>query len=133
LKIRGLLDQLIAAGYRYAFLSNGDNLGATVDANILQYFAAQKLDFMSEVTPKTRADLKGGVLYHNGRAIELLETAQVEPQHLDDFCDVNRFAYFNINNLWVNLESLRDRLAEGDFELSLIRNPKTVDGQEILQ
>lgn len=139
LRITGLLDRLLAAGFRTAFLSNGDNLGATVDPSIVAYFEREQLDFMSEVTPKTRADLKGGVLYRalgqDGLLgpIELLETAQVEPQHLMDFQDVKRFAYFNINNLWVNLAALRDRLNEGSFHLSLIRNPKAVAGQKVLQ
>ena len=139
LKISGLLDKLLSAGYRAAFISNGDNLGATFDDRILTLLFADKLDFISEVTPKTKADLKGGVLYRplneagQPGAIELLETAQVEDGHIKDFQDINRFAYFNINNLWVNLESLRDRLRQGDFHLSLIRNPKKVLEQDILQ
>ena len=135
----GLLDRLIENGYRVAFLSNGDNLGATADPNILRYFLSEGLEFASEVTPKTRADLKGGVLYRRrgpeGEVgpIELLETAQVPDEHLSDFQDVNRFAYFNINNLWVNLEALRERLRRGSLELSLIVNPKEVDGTPVLQ
>ncbi len=136
LKITGILDKLLESGRRVAFISNGDNLGATFDERILDYFLREKLEFASEVTPKTKADLKGGVLYKpaDGSArIELLETAQVPDEHISDFQDVERFAYFNINNLWVNLEALRDRLAKGDFRLSLIRNPKTVEDREILQ
>lgn len=139
LRITGILDRLLAAGFRQAFLSNGDNLGALADPAIADYFVREQLDFLSEVTPKTKADLKGGVLYRpilpdgSQGPIELLETAQVEPAHLVDFQDVNRFAYFNINNLWVNLEALRDRLNQGSFHLSLIRNPKQVGGTDILQ
>lgn len=33
----GLLDQLIAEGKEYLFISNVDNLGATVDLSILEY------------------------------------------------------------------------------------------------
>ena len=135
----GLLDRLIENGYRVAFLSNGDNLGATADPNILRYFLSEGLEFASEVTPKTKADLKGGVLYRRRSPdggvgpIELLETAQVPDERLPDFQDVNRFAYFNINNLWVNLEALRSRLQSGSLELSLIVNPKEVDGTPVLQ
>ncbi|MEQ9365382.1 MAG: UTP--glucose-1-phosphate uridylyltransferase, partial [Leptospirales bacterium] len=68
-------------------------------------------------------------------AIELLETAQVPDEHLPDFQNIDRFAYFNINNLWVNLEALRDRLRESEsgLPLSLIVNPKELDGRPILQ
>lgn len=138
LQVTGILDQLIEKGYRVAFLSNGDNLGATVDPRLLDYFLGEDLEFMSEVTPKTAADLKGGVLFRrkdgDDRArIELLETAQVPDEHLQDFQDIERFSHFNINNLWVNLEALRDRLSRGGLELALIVNPKQHEGQDILQ
>ncbi len=143
LQTTGLLDQLLAKGYRVAFLSNGDNLGATADERMLQYFLDEKLDWISEVTPKTKADLKGGVLFRRldasnagaAGAIELLETAQVPEEHIPDFQNVDRFAYFNINNLWVNLEALRDRLraTESGLPLSLIVNPKELEGQPIFQ
>ena len=35
----GLLDKLIDAGYRYAFVSNSDNLGAVPDARVAGWFA----------------------------------------------------------------------------------------------
>ncbi|MCB1307261.1 MAG: UTP--glucose-1-phosphate uridylyltransferase [Leptospiraceae bacterium] len=135
----GILDRLLEEGYRVAFISNGDNLGALADPHALSFFLESKLDFASEVTPKTLADLKGGVLYHSldpedsaGR-IELLETAQVPEEHIPDFQDTARFKYFNINNLWVNLEALRDRMRSGGLDLSLIVNPKQVNGRDVLQ
>merc|ERR1719375_189763 len=36
----GTLTKLLAQGYRYMFVSNSDNLGATMDLTILSYFAA---------------------------------------------------------------------------------------------
>ena len=138
LQVTGILDQLIEKGYRVVFLSNGDNLGATVDPRLLDYFLSEDLEFMSEVTPKTAADLKGGVLFRrkgdgDQARIELLETAQVPEEHLPDFQNIERFAHFNINNLWVNLEALRDRLSRGGLELALIVNPKKYGAQDILQ
>lgn len=134
LQITGILDQLLDRGYRAAFISNGDNLGATVDESIYAYFMKERLDFAMELTPKTRADLKGGVLYRRlGKSVGLLETAQVEEQHLPDFQDTQRFAHFSTNNLWVNLEALRDKLRADTLWLSLIVNPKEVCGVNILQ
>ena len=47
------------------FVSNIDNLGATVDINILKFLLDQSktstVEFVMEVTDKTRADVKVGV------------------------------------------------------------------------
>jgi UTP--glucose-1-phosphate uridylyltransferase len=40
-----LLDRLIDRGYRYAFVSNSDNLGATVDTAIPAYMEANGVQF----------------------------------------------------------------------------------------
>lgn len=57
----GLLQHFLDQGREYVFLSNIDNLGATVDLKILNFLlkSATKPGFMMEVTPKTRADVKG--------------------------------------------------------------------------
>lgn len=58
----GLLEELIAQGREYIFVSNIDNLGATVDLNILHHLVSQpngkRCEFIMEVTDKTRADVK---------------------------------------------------------------------------
>ncbi|CAF4607775.1 unnamed protein product, partial [Rotaria magnacalcarata] len=56
----GLLDQFIEQGKEYMFLSNIDNLGATVDLHILKHLLTDqtKHEFVMEVTDKTRADVK---------------------------------------------------------------------------
>merc|ERR1711988_1053435 len=58
----GTLDKLLEKGYKYMFVSNSDNLGATMDLKILSYFAAQEAPFMMEVADRTEADKKGGHL-----------------------------------------------------------------------
>ena len=58
----GLLDEFARAGKKYCFVSNIDNLGATVDLNILHMVTQQNKEFVMEVTDKTRADVKGGTL-----------------------------------------------------------------------
>ncbi len=134
----GILDQLIDMGYELAFLSNGDNLGATVDSHIVSYLLSEGIDFAMEMTPKTLADKKGGAIYRklvDGKfqRYELLETAQVPLENEHEFSGLGKFRTFSTNNLWINLRSLRDRLREGHFSLSLIVNPKKVEGKEILQ
>ena len=134
MRISGMLDRLLEQGARTAFISNGDNLSATVDEGVLGHFLRENLDFAMEITPKTKADLKGGALFRrNGASVELLETAQVEEEHIAEFQDIGRFAHFNTNNLWVHLESLRDALRSGNMRLLLIVNPKQVAGTDIVQ
>jgi UDP-glucose pyrophosphorylase len=58
----GLLDKLLKRGYRYAFISNSDNLGAVMDSRLLGYIAKEKLPFLMEVARRTHLDRKGGHL-----------------------------------------------------------------------
>lgn len=134
----GLLDTLIANGYKIAFVSNGDNLGATVHPGILSYMLKEKLEFCMEMTPKTLADKKGGAIYKRivrgkSESYQLLETAQVPPDHMQEFEGLGKFRTFSTNNLWIDLKALREKILRDDFELSLIVNPKTIEGKEVLQ
>ena len=131
LKTSGMLDAMLEHGYEYAFLSNSDNLGAVLDPRVLAWFAAEGLPFCMEVCEKTPADRKGGhpaVLRETGRLV-LRETAQTPEDDLERFGDIDRWRYFNTNNLWVNLVALADVLDERDGVLGLpmIVNRKTVD------
>ena len=45
----GMLDQLLADGIKYMFVSNSDNLGATLDLELLNYFAESDKSFIMEV------------------------------------------------------------------------------------
>ncbi len=129
----GMLRTLLEAGYRYAFVSNADNLGAVLDTAILGYFVRHRLPFMMEVADRTEADKKGGHLARlpNGQLI-LRESAQCPPDDLPAFQDVRRHRYFNTNSLWLNLPALQDTLAErgGILGLPMIRNAKTVDPRD---
>ena len=127
----GMLATLLERGYRYAFMSNSDNLGAVLDPRILGWFAAQELPYLAEVTDRTPADRKGGhiaVLRETGGLI-LRETAQTPEEDMDAFTDVDRHPFFHLNNLWVDLRALDALLRERDAVLGLpmIVNEKTVD------
>jgi UTP--glucose-1-phosphate uridylyltransferase len=127
----GMLEQLLGAGYEYAFVSNIDNLGAVLDERILAWFAAEEIPFLMEVAERTGADRKGGHLAKrrdDGRLV-LREIAQTPEEDLDSFQDVERWSSFNTNTLWVNLRALAALLEERDgvLELPLIVNRKTVD------
>jgi UTP--glucose-1-phosphate uridylyltransferase len=129
----GVMAKLLAGGFEYAFVSNADNLGATLDARILGYIAERKIPFLMEVTERTEADKKGGHLARekNGRFV-LRELAQCPSEEVEDFQDIRKHRYFNTNNLWLNLVALAGHLkANKDvMELPLIVNRKTVDPRD---
>ncbi len=130
----GLLGRLRDHGARYLFVSNSDNLGATLDGRILQYFAKSEAPFLMEVTRRTAVDRKGGHLARR-RAdgqLTLRESAQCPENDMAAFQDIERHRYFNTNNLWVRLDALERALAEGEGVLPLpyIRNVKTVDPRD---
>jgi UDP-N-acetylglucosamine pyrophosphorylase len=127
----GLLEKLLARGIRYCFVSNSDNLGATVDARLLGYFAASELSFLMEVARRTAADRKGGHLARRKDSARLMlrELAQTPSADEAQFQDIARHRYFNTNSLWMRLDHLRDELNRngGMIPLPLIANVKTVD------
>lgn len=125
LRNSGILEQLLAAGVRYAFISNIDNLGAVLDPAILTWFAAENLPFLMEVTERTPGDRKGGHLARDreGGHLLLREIAQCPDEDTDHFQDIDRHRFFNTNNLWVNLEALSRR---EHIDLPLIVNRKKV-------
>ena len=43
-----MLERLLAAGIRYVFVSNSDNLGAVIDKALLGYFTHHNLPFMMD-------------------------------------------------------------------------------------
>src|SRR5260370_4761149 len=58
----GLLKSLLSNGKKFLFVSNSDNLGATLDLRILHYFADSGAPFLMEVTRRTPPDLKAALL-----------------------------------------------------------------------
>ncbi len=130
----GMLDALLGSGYRYAFVSNADNLGATVDETILGFFAQSEAPFLMEVADRTEVDKKGGHLARrrtDGRLI-LREAAQCPEAERGEFSDINRHRYFNTNNLWLDLAALSRLLVKtrGVLGLPMILNRKTVDPRD---
>jgi len=126
----GMLDALLDGGYRWAFISNSDNLAAVLEPRVLAWIAREEIPFVMEVTDRTEADRKGG---HIAKCPEggylLRETAQTPEEDLDALQDITRHRYVNTNNLWVDLQALKALLEEreGVLGLPLIVNRKTVD------
>src|SRR5690606_8824897 len=127
----GLLARLREQGFRYASVSNSDNLGAAPNAEIAGWFAASGAPYAAELCRRTAADRKGGHLAirrSDGRLI-LRDTAQTAADEMDFFTDEHRHPYFHTNNLWFDLDVLAETLEQRDGVLGLpmIRDEKTGD------
>ena len=124
----GTLDVLLNAGLRYAFVSNSDNLGALADVRIAAWLAAGRVPFALEAVRGTLADRKGGHLARYQGRVVLRETAQV-PDGDTSFTDVERWRWYNTNNIWIDLRALKELQAADPAApaLPLIVNRETVD------
>jgi len=128
----GTLERLLSEGVRYMFVSNSDNLGASLDLNLLGYFAESGRHFLMEVAERTVSDRKGGHLAKRNGKLLLRESAQSPEADMEAFQDVKRHRFFNTNSLWIRLDSLKQLLErQGGFvPLPLIKNAKTVDPRD---
>jgi UTP--glucose-1-phosphate uridylyltransferase len=124
LQTSGLLDAMLARGYRWAFVSSSDNLAAVLDPRILAWMAREEAPFVMEVADRTPADRKGGHIARrrSDGGLLLREIAQTPAADLDAFQDTARHRYFNTNTIWFDLRAIG-----GALRLPLIRNVKTVD------
>jgi UTP--glucose-1-phosphate uridylyltransferase len=127
----GILDNLLKRGYKYAFISNIDNLDAALNTRILGYFADRGFPFLMEVTDRTFMDRKGGhiVRLKNGQ-LALREAAQCPPESINRFMDTDLHRYFNTNNLWIRLDALHDIWNRGTLTLPMICNVKKLDTRD---
>jgi len=127
----GVLAKLIEQGYRYAFVSNSDNLGAVPDAEVAGWFAQSGAPFAIEAVRRTASDRKGGHFARrisDGRIV-LRETAQTLPEDRKALENLARHRYCSTNNIWFDLQAMKDMLdaRDGILGLPLIRNAKPVD------
>jgi len=130
----GTLDRLINEGCRYMFVSNSDNLGATLDIALLRFFAESGKGFLMEVAERTEADKKGGhlALLKGTSVLTLRESAMCPRDDMDAFQNVEKHKFFNTNNIWLDLVQVRDVMMKngGVMPLPLIKNKKTVDPRD---
>src|SRR3954468_9849371 len=131
LQTSGVLEAMLDRGYRWAFVSNSDNLGAVLDPRILAWIAGEEAPFVMEVADRTPADRKGGHVARRRKdgGLLLREIAQTPDADLDAFQDTSRHRYFNANSIWFDLRVVAAELErrDGVLGLPLIRNRKTVD------
>lgn len=67
----GKLDEFLAQRKEYLFIASCDNLGATVDLNMLNYISENQCDYCMEVTPKNDTDAEIGARVSSEGNIEV--------------------------------------------------------------
>merc|ERR1719266_904080 len=89
---------------------------------------------MMEVAKRTDADKKGGHLACSAEKGSLLlrETAQCPEEDEKEFQNINKYKYFNTNNLWLDLQALKAQFEKhgGSLPLPVMKNSKTVDPRD---
>jgi UTP--glucose-1-phosphate uridylyltransferase len=122
LRRAGVLSALRARGVRHLFMSNVDNLAATLDPAVIGAHAASGHTLSFEVVALEPGD-KGGVPVRLDGRLQVVEAVRYPP----DF-DQRTIPWFSINNFVLDLESL-DR----EFALDWFRVDKAVGGRTAVQ
>jgi UTP--glucose-1-phosphate uridylyltransferase len=122
LRRAGLLERFLARGGKYVWITNVDNLGASIDEALLGAFIESGASVQCEVCPK--AGDKGGIPVHAEGKLQVLEEYRLPP----DF-DPKTVTVFNTNTFLVRAEAaLATRFPWTYFEVE-----KKVDGRPAIQ
>jgi UTP--glucose-1-phosphate uridylyltransferase len=123
LRRSGLLEDFVRSGGEVVWITNVDNLGATIDPSILGMFLESNKDVMVEVCPKVAGD-KGGIPAWAEGKLQVLEEFR-----LPEGFDATAVRVFNTNTFLVRAKALLEaRYASTYFEVE-----KTVDGRPAIQ
>ncbi len=121
LRRSGLLQRFVEAGGRHVWITNLDNLGATIDPALLGLFLERGRDVMVEAAPKEAGD-KGGIPVwadaedEAGRTVRRLQV--LEEFRLPKGFDAAAVRVFNTNTFLVRAEPLlRARIRWSWFEV----------------
>jgi UTP--glucose-1-phosphate uridylyltransferase len=120
-----LLDAFLANGGKYVWITNIDNLGASIDEVILGRFieaAERGMDVQCEVCPK--GGDKGGIPVHAEGRLQVLEEFRLPPGFDPTTVDV-----FNTNTFLVRAEPL----ARAPLGFTYFEVEKKVDGRPAIQ
>ena len=129
-----MLDSLLHDGKEYAFISNIDNLTATIDLDILYHLYCHDVEMCMEVTAPNRTDNDGGYLVKRvgNEKSRLIEINEVAVEDRDEF--KRRFQHYNTNNLWVDLKALKRQIEAGDYGDAVIVQERLLHGgDKVLQ
>jgi len=122
LRARGVLKQLIADGVELLYMSNVDNLAATLDPVIIGAHLASGKQISVEVADKAKGD-KGGAPARVDGVLQIVEGFRFPK----DF-DQDSIPVFNTNSFVMDARAI-DR----DFDYTWFAVSKEVDGEKVIQ
>ncbi len=123
LRRAGHLARFRADGGKYVWITNLDNLGASIDPAVLGAFIDRKAKLMVEVCPKRKGDRGGIPVRTNGR-LEVLEEFR-----LPEGFDATTVPVFNTNTFLVDAEALDTT----PFVWTYFEVEKKVEGRPAIQ
>lgn len=86
---------------------------------------SESIDYIMEVTDKTKADIKGGTLIDYDGRLRLLEIAMVPQDKVEEFKSIKKFKIFNTNNIWVRLSAIQKVIESSALkDIDVIANVK---------
>jgi UTP--glucose-1-phosphate uridylyltransferase len=132
---KGILKKLMEDHVEYIFISNIDNTNATINYSILNNMIEKDIDFGIELIKKNDRDIKGGVLIKYNNKYKMFELAECPKNKIEEFQSINKFKYFNTNNIWIKVKAINE-LMEKDYlkDVDLIINEKKLkDGRDCIQ
>jgi UTP--glucose-1-phosphate uridylyltransferase len=111
LRRSGFLSSFVGRGGKHVWITNLDNLGASIDEALLGWFIERKADVMVEVAPKADGDRGGIPVWADSegadgritRRLQVLEEFRLPPGF-----DANAVRVFNTNTFLVRAEALLD-------------------------
>ncbi len=119
----GLLDRFIDAGGRYVWISNLDNLGASVDLALLGQHIESSAALTVELVDKVAGDRGGGPVLHDGKPII------AEDFRLPLDFDADQVPVFNTNTFLASAHEL----AQLAMEWTYVEVHKQVEGSGAVQ
>jgi len=122
LRRSGMLAEFRKAGGRVLYMSNVDNLAATLDPAVIGAHLASGREVTAEVVSKDPGDA-GGAPARVGGVLQIVESFRF-PKEFDE----SRIPVFNVNSFVLDAEAV-DR----DFPLSWFVVRKKVNGREAIQ
>jgi UTP--glucose-1-phosphate uridylyltransferase len=122
LRRSGVLDEFRRTGGRVLYMSNVDNVTATLDPAVIGAHLDSGAAITADVAPKEPGDKGGAPARVNG------ELQIVEAFRFPEGFDQDRIPVFNTNSFALDAEAI-DR----DFPLSWFAVEKKVDGEPVIQ